>query len=188
MKKILIAGLFLLALLLPTTTPVVAEDITVTASPSYIEFGSSPTSWTLNDLTGSGLIDEDTVYYSNPLGDTTPPSATVVDGECYFTWANNSSVNITITVNCGHFTGGDADMTNSGTGSNGATSYGAYAWYSGMTYANKVVVASSGSAALYNTTTPGEDRKWGAEIETRTDSWAGTSASNTTMTITAVPL
>ena len=141
-------------LVLPIThnTPAEATDITVTAAPSYIEFSSTPVDWGLNNLTGSGLIDENTTYYANPLGDTTTPSATVVDGECYFDWSNNSSVNISITVNCGSFAGGDADMSNSNSGSNGATTYGAYAWYSGMTYASAVIVQSSGSDPLYNTT------------------------------------
>lgn len=185
MKKVPIV--LLLVGMLSLTIPTIAQatDVTVTATPSYISFSSAPTTWTLNDITGSGLIDEDTVYYANPLGDTTAPSATVVDGECQFTWTNDSSVNIDITVNCGSFTGGDADMTNSGTGSNSATAYGAYSWYSGMTYSSKVIVKSSGSDTLYTTTSPGEDKKWGAEIETRTDTWTGSSSSTATMTISA---
>jgi len=184
-RKILIV--LLLVGVLPLVVPAIvqATDITITATPSYISFSSAPTTWTLNGETGDSKIDVDTVYYANPGGDTTPPSATVVDGECKFTWTNDSSVNIAITVNCGSFTGGDADMTNSGTGANGATTYGAYSWYSGMTYANKVIVKSSGSDTLYTTVTPGEDKKWGAEIETRTDAWTGSSSSTATMTITA---
>lgn len=186
MKKLLIVGLLLVVAVLVIPSSALATDITITADPSFIEFGSSPTTWTLNGITGGGKIDENTTYYSNPLGDTTSPSATVVDGECQFTWSNNSSVNIVITVNCGSFTGGDADMTNSNTGSNGATTYGGYSWYSGMTYSNKVIVKSSGSDTLYTTSTPGEDKKWGAEITTRTNTWTGSSSSSATMTITAV--
>lgn len=185
MKKILIVLLLVVSLTLVLSTTALATDITITATPSYVSFSSAPTTWTLNAETGDSKIDVDTIYYANPGGDTTPPSTTVVDGECKFTWANDSSVNIDITVNCGSFTGGDADMTNSGTGANGATTYGSYSWYSGMTYANKVVVKSSGSDTLYTTVTPGEDKKWGAEIETRTDSWTGSSSSTATMTITA---
>ena len=185
-KKIIIASLVLAVLLLSLVSTVVsATDITITATPSYVSFSSAPTTWTLNGITGDSKIDVNTTYYANPLGDTTAPSTTVADGECQFTWTNDSSVNINIYVDCGSFTGGDADMTNSGTGSNGATTYGAYAWYSGMTYANKVVVKSSGSSALYTTTTPGEDKKWGAEILTRTDAWTGGTSSTATMTITA---
>lgn len=185
MKKILTVLLLVVSLSLLMSVPAQATDITVTASPSYLSFSSAPTTWTLNGITGGGKIDENTTYYANPGGDTSSPSATVVDGECQFTWTNDSSVNITVTVNCGAFTGGDATMTNSGTGSNGATTYGAYSWYSGMTYSSKVIVQSSGSSTLYTTTSAGEDKKWGAEITTRTDSWTGSGDSTATMTITA---
>lgn len=186
MRKALVLSLLAaLALALVIPSIVSATDITITATPSYISFSSAPTTWTLNGETGDSKIDVDTVYYANPTGDDDPPSSTVLDGECKFTWTNDSSVNIDITVNCGSFTGGDADMTNSGTGSNGATTFGAYSWYSGMTYSTKVIVQSSGSDTLYTTVTPGEDKKWGAEIETRTDSWTGSSSSTATMTITA---
>lgn len=185
MRKVIIGILLAMALVVVLGVPVSATDITVTAIPSYVSFSSAPTTWTLNDITGDGYIAVDTIYYANPLGDRTTPSTTVVDGECQFTWTNDSTVDIDITVNCGSFTGGDATMTNSGTGANGATTYGAYSWYSGLTYASKVVVGSSGSGTLYTTVTPGEDKKWGAEIETRTDAWAGGSASTATMVITA---
>jgi hypothetical protein len=185
MKKILIVLALIAALAFLIPSVVLATDITITATPSYVSFSSSPTTWTLNGITGSGKIAVNTKYYANPLGDTTAPSITVVDGECQFTWTNDSSINIVITVNCGAFTGGDATMTNSNTGSNGATTYGAYSWYSGQTYANKVITKSSGSAALYTTVTPGEDKKWGAEILTRTDAWTGGGASTATMTISA---
>ena len=185
MKKVLAIGFLLAVMTALFSSPVVATDITITAAPSFLEFGSAPISWTPNGITGSGKIDENTTYYANLVGDTTAPSATVVDGECYFTWSNNSSVNIEITVNCGAFTGGDCNMTNSGTGSNGATTYGAYSWYSGMTYSGKKVVQASGSDVLYTTVTPGEDKKWGAEITTRTNTWTGSGSSTATMTITA---
>lgn len=185
-QKMVLVALACLALTVVFSIPAAATDITVTAAPTFIEFGSTPGAWTLNGITGSGYVGEGITYYSNPLGDTAAPSATVLDGECFFTWSNNSSVNITVTVNWGAFTGGDADMTNSGSGSNGATSFGAYAWVSGQTYADKVIVAGSGSDSVYNTTAAGEDKKWGAEIATRTDSFTGSSPSSSTLTITAV--
>lgn len=185
MKRILTIVIVALCLAALLPSSVSATDITVTATPSYVSFSSAPTTWTLNDITGSGLIAVNTKYYSNPLGDTTAPSATVVDAECQFTWTNDSSVNITVTVNCGAFTGGSADMTNGNTGSNGATTYGAYSWYSGQTYANKKIVKSSGSDVLYTTVTAGEDKKWGAEIQTRTDAWTGGTSSTATMAISA---
>lgn len=186
MKKVLIGVLLAMVLAAMLVVPVTATDVTVTAVPSYLSFSSAPTTWTLNDEGGgNGYIEVDTIYYTNPEDDETPPSATVLDAECLFTWTNDSSVDIDITVNCIAFTTGDATMTNSDLGTNGATTYGAHSWYSGMTYANKVIVEASGSSALYTTTTPGEDKKWGAEIETRTDAWTGGDSSEATMTITA---
>lgn len=197
MKKvkygILIAFLFIvLAGVIITPTGLIndlyaatTQDVTVTATPEYVSISNSPSTWTLNGITGSGVIQVDTIYYSNPLGDTTAPSATVVDGECRFTITNSSTVAIDLTVTCGAFAGGDANMTNSDTGANGATTYGSYCWYSGMTYASKVIVKSSGSGVMYNELAALTDIKWGAEIETRTDAWTGGSSSTATMTISA---
>lgn len=187
-KKRLLAILFAVALAsLVWATPILAatsQEVEVTATPNYLAISNTPSTWTLNGITGSGVIDVDTVYYSNPLGDTTPPSATVADGECRFTITNSSTVNIDYFVNCGNFTGGDANMTNGDSGANGATSYGGYSWYSGLSYASKVQMDSSGSGALA-TGQSGASFKWGAEIETQTNAWAGGSSSTATMTISA---
>jgi len=186
MKKVYVIAAILAVLLVALlSTTASATDVAVTASPSYISFSSAPITWDLNDITGDGLVNVDTIYYANPLGDTTAPAgAAVADAECQFTWTNDSTVSINITVNCGNFTGGSCDMGNSNSGSNGAATYGAYCWYSGLTYANKVIVQSSGSDVLY-TAAAGVDKKWGAEIETRTNAWAGATPSTATMTITA---
>lgn len=192
MKKTLLSLLVVASMLLSMTTMVMggsSADVTVTAAPGLVSFNSSPNTWTMNGLTGSGLVDENTTYYSNPLGDTTPPSATVADGECYFTWNNTSSVNISVSVNCIAFTGGGADMANSNTGSNNATHYGGYSWVSGQTYAtDKQIIKSSGSTVVFNTTSAGQDKKWGAEITTRTNTWTNSTASTATMTISAAAL
>ena len=188
MKEWLIALVLALAMVAAFTVPALAatsQNVTVTATPAYIGISNDPSTWTLNGITGSGKISPDTVYYSNPLGDTTCPSATVVDGECRFTITNSSTVATDLTVNCGDFSGGDANMTNSNDGSNGASSYGAYSWHSGMTYANKVIMKSSGSAVLKDGLAATTNIKWGAEIETQTGAWSGGSASTATMTITA---
>jgi len=55
-----------------------------------------------------------------------------------------------------------------------------------MTYSGKVITKSSGSDALYTTVTPGEDKKWGSEIVTRTNTWGGSGDSTATLSITAV--
>lgn len=163
-----------------------SQEVTITATPNYVSISNTPATWTLNDAAGGGgLIDTDTVYYSNPLGDTTPPSATVVDGECRFTLTNTSGPDIDIYTHCDDFTGGDANMTNSDDGSNGATSFGAYSWYSGLTYASKVVMKTTTSDILYNEYS-GASLKWGMEVETRTNAWTGASSSTANMTIFAI--
>lgn len=186
-NKLLVILAIVTVLTLMVTSLVGATNVTITALPSYVSFSSAPTTWTLNGLTGTGVIDVDTVYYANPLGDTTAIAGDdVTDAECYFTWTNGSSVNITVTVNCGNFTGGDAVMGNSGDGSNGATTFGGYSWYSGGNYTStRQVMKETGSTALYTTTVAGEDLKWGAQIETRTDAWTGGDPSTSTLTITA---
>lgn len=188
MKKLLISLALVLVLVVGFIIPVSADtsdDVTVTATPEFIAITSAPTTWTINDLTGSGVILVDTVYYANPGGDTTPPSATVVDGECNFTITNTSTVATDITCTWGSFTGGDGDMTNSDLGTNGATTYGAYSWFSGDTYASKVIIKSTGSDVGKNALGATTNIKWGCEIETRTNAWTGGSSSTSTLTVTA---
>lgn len=188
MKKLVVSLTLSLVLLLAASLPALAltsDDVTVTATPEYIAITSAPTAWTLNGITGTSVILVDTTYYANLLGDTTVPSSTVVDAECRFTITNTSSVAIDITVTWGSFTGGGADMTNSDDGSNGATNFGAYSWFSGDTYSGKVVIKSSGSAVGKDALAATTDIKWGAEILTRTDVWTSGSSSTSTLTVTA---
>jgi len=195
MRKLIVSLLLVVALALSFSVPVLADtsaEVTVTATPSYIAITNTPDTWTINGITGSGVILVDTIYYAKGgATETTPPSATVVDTECYFTVTNGSSVNIDLTVTCGDFTGGGADMTNSDSdGSNGATTYGMFCWYEDMTYAEKVVVKSEGSGAMKAGVPPATtELDWGVEIETRTNDWTSGTASTTgvgeKLTITA---
>lgn len=195
MRKLIVSLLLIVALVLSFSLPVLAApsaEVTVTAVPSYIAITNSPDAWTINGITGSGVIVPDDVYYAKGgANETLPPSETVLDTECHFTVTNSSSVNITLTVTCGDFTGGGADMTNSDSdGSNGATTYGMFCWYEGMTYAEKVVVKSTGSAAMITGVVPATtELDWGVEIETRTNAWTSGVASTTgvgeKLTITA---
>lgn len=191
MKRRIIVGiltaLLLSILIAPHAQAATYQDVTVTATPSYIAISNGQATWTLNGITGSGVIEPDTIYYANPLGDTTPPSATVGATEGYFPITNTSTVNITLVVDMENFTGGDANMTNSELGTNGATTYGAYSWYEGQTYSSKVIVKTNatGSDTLWTSSTPGDDIDLGAEVETQTNAWAGGSSSTATMKITA---
>lgn len=184
-KIILIAAMVMVMVMAPMVALAdTSQDVDVYATWSYATIANSPGNWTLNGITGNSLIAVDTVYYANPLGDTTTPSATVVDGECRFTLdPTGSSVALDVYVNFGDFSGGDTNMTNSNDGSNGASTYGAYSWYSGLTYANKVVAKSSGSDILKNEHSYSASLLWGAEIETQTGAPAGDDGGSATMTI-----
>ena len=159
------------------------QDVQINATPAYVSISNDIGTWDLNGITGGGYILINTIYYANPLGDTASPSATVNSTEGRFTLTDGGNVNITLAVVCGNFTGGDATMTNGDDGSNGATTYGGYSWYEGMTYASKVIMKVSGSDNLKadHSGTLG----WGAEIETQTDAWGGSGQSVATMTISA---
>lgn len=189
--QIALASLVVLLLLVTAPASVSAadyQDVTITATPSYIAIVCSPTAFTINSETGDSTIETSTTYYSNPLGDTTSPSSPVVDGECKFDITNSSSVNIDLTVDMEDFTGGDANMTNGETGTAGATSYGAYSYYSGLNpYTGKVIIKknATGSDVLWTSSTPGANIKLGFEIGTQTTAWAGSGSSTSTLKITA---
>jgi len=206
MKKLaLTIGLLVaLALALMPTTPVFAATtagVTVTATPAYVALTNSPDTWTLNDIVGDGVSPKGTIainttYYANPYGDGTSPAVeqdsegadTVIAGECRFEITNTSTVVTDAFANMGNFSGGSANMTNSGTGSNGATSYGAYTYCTGMTYSTgKVITKSSGSDAFKEDLAATTNIKWGIALVTQTDAWAGGSSSTATLTVSLAP-
>ena len=187
MKRLLISVVLSLVMVFGISVPVFAatsQDVTVTATPAFISIANAPSTWTINGITGSGVIAEDTIYYSNPLGDTTTPSTTVVDGECRFTITNTSTVAIDLTVNFPNHTGGDAS-TNSNTGANGASSFGAYSYFSGVAFASKVIAQASGSAVAYDALAASTDIKWGLEYESQSGTWTSGSAMSSTVNIAA---
>ncbi len=151
------------------------------------DISESPTTWLLNGITGSGKANINTTYYANPLGDTTAPSATVAQGECQFLITNTSTGAIDLTADMSDFSGGSDNSTNSNTGSNGATSFGAYCWYSGETYTNKGIMKSSGSTTgnLYSNLAASTNLYWGAEVKTQSNAWTGGTSATSTITITA---
>ena len=196
MKRRLILGLVMVtALLAGIVTPagfaLAVENhahVTVTGAPSFISITQVITTWTINDTpggAGNGFMEPSTTYYANPADDAGVPSDSVTDGQCYFTVTNASStIPLTLTVNWGNFSGGDA-MTNSDTGSATATSFGAYSYCTGMTYSSgKVVAKVTGSSAMKTSWTTAT-LKWGLAISTRTDAWASGDAQTSTVTITA---
>jgi hypothetical protein len=190
LKRLLISFVLVVALLVvPVAGALAATDtVEVTATPSYIAISNAPDTWTLNNATGSGtgVIEPATTYYSNPLGEETAPSATVLAGECLFTITNTSSVPTNVVVDIEDFTGGSDPMTNSNDGSNDAGIFGAYSWYEGMTYSSKVVAETnaSASAILYSNLGATTNLNWGMETLTQSDAWTGGTSSTATITIT----
>ena len=186
MKRLLISFVLAVALLVvPIAGALAADDtVSVTATPSFVGISNAPDTWILNSITGNSVIEPNTTYYSNPLGDTATPTATVATGECRFTITNTSSVATYVVINIGDFTGGLDPMTNSNAGTNGAGVFGAYSWYSGMTYTGKVAAQTTGSATLYPNLAAETDLQWGIEVLTQSDAWAGGTSSTATITIT----
>ena len=189
-RKILVGVLIATALFSCLSAPALAATtapVTISAVPSFIGISVDNTTWTLNDLVGDGVspkgtIAVDTIYYSNPLGDATAPSDPVVDGECYFTATNTSTITTDLFINCGDFSGGSATMTNSNDGTNGATTFGSYSYCTGMTYSTgKVLCKATGSAATKADLAPTTNIKFGLAIETRTNAWTGGTASTAVM-------
>lgn len=163
-------------------------DVTVTAKAMFLSITNTPNTWTINGIVGSGTLAVNTIYWSNPQGETTTPTAGgVVANECQFNVSNGATATeCDLTLTMGAFTGGDTTMTNSDDGSNGATAYGAYGYYEGLAMANIVIIKSSGSDELYDAgLAAGASLNWGVQIETRTDAWTGAGASTATLTITA---
>jgi predicted lipoprotein with Yx(FWY)xxD motif len=174
-----------------TASPALAATtavVTVTGTPAYISITIAPTTYTINsDTGGNSGMNISTTYYSNPLGGTTSPSATVVDGECDFTISNTSSVAADYTGNMSDGSGGSNAMTNVNGATPGASSYAAYAYYSGETFTSKVLLKSSGSTLgnFKSNVSAAASLKVGFQFATQTGAWSGGTGSTYTLTITA---
>jgi hypothetical protein len=189
--KILIPVMAVLILALGLASPALAVTtavVTVTGTPAYVAITISPTTYTINsDNSGSSVMAINTTYYSNPLGGTTSPSATVVDGECDFTITNTASIATDLTGNMSDGSGGSNPMTNVNGATPGASSYSAYAYYSGETFASKVLLKSSGSTLgnFKSNLAATTNLKVGFQFATQTGAWTGGTGSTYTLTITS---
>lgn len=201
MKRILVAILLALVLVLPTSIPVLADDydeIEVTVTPAFMAISNAPSNWAPNDIVGDGVTPKGTIapdrtYYSNPYGDAVSPAVeqdgegadTVINGECRFTITNTSSVPINLTVNFPNHSGGDAS-TNSNLGTNDTTKFGAYSYCSGITYSTgKVIAKASGSDPMKTNLTALTNLLWGLEYESQSNTWTSGTAMESTVVITA---
>ena len=187
-KNLVVSLVLALTLVLSLSVPVFAADyaeVTVTATPSYIAITNSPSTWTVNGITGSGVMTTNTTYWSNPLGDTTTPTVGgAVDGECRFTVTNTSSVATDLTVNFPNHTGGDAS-TNSNDGTAGASSFGAKTYFSGQASGAWVISKNSGSDVGKDALAASTDIKWGLQYISQTGAWTSGTAMSSTVVITA---
>jgi len=190
MRRILVGILLALVLAVAPVAPVLAatsQDVTVTATPAFIAIANAPGAWTSNDVadaTGKSIA-IDTIYYSNPLGDTTIPSDPVVDGECRFTITNTSSIITDLTVNFPNHAGGDAS-TNSDLGTNDTTKFGAYSYCTGMTYSTgKVIAKTAASDPMKEDLAATTNIKWGLAYESQSNAWTSGTNMTSTVTITA---
>lgn len=196
MRKLILILAVGILLLIPAgaVLALTSQEVTVTATPSYMCIANAPGAWAINDVLDAGdkTILKDTTYYSNPVGDTTIPSDPVVDGECKFTITNTSSVPIDLTVNFPSMTGGDAMSNVNLVGADTSTaadadSFVAWSYCTGMTpYATaKVLAKATESSAMKSSLAAITDIKWGLEIQTKTDDWGSGTAMTSTVVITA---
>ena len=164
-----------------------SDTVLVTATPSFIGITVAPDTY---EIGGAGVkILKATTYYANPLGATTPPSATVADGECDFTITNTSSVITNITVNFPDFASGDA-MTNSDLGylANGANAFGVSGYVSGLAWpGGAVILKKAASTALISALGATTNKKFGWALLTKSADWTGGTAMTSTVVITATP-
>jgi hypothetical protein len=191
-KKIIISLgiiLSLLILLFPSGQILAATTavVTVTNSTQYIAISIDHNTWTVNGLVGDGLIYPNTTYYANPLGDTLLPTlGGATDAQCYFTISNTSNMAIDVTVSMLDFAGGSDNPTNSNTGSAGASTYGAYSYFSGQASGSWGVVKSSGNTNGNGTLNLSDaTKKCGVILSEQTNAWTGSLAATSTITYTA---
>lgn len=201
-KWLLILASFMLAvgavvgLASPALAVATTAVVTVTGTPAFIGIVIAPITYTINsDNAGSGVMLISTTYYSNPLGGTTVPSATVAatTTECDFTITNTSSITIDLTGNMSNGSGGSDPMTNVNGATAGATSYSAYAYHAGQNFVYKVLLKSSGSATgnfsgdfggAGSGVAAGVSWYVGFQFSTQTNAWTGGTGSTYTLTIT----
>jgi len=187
MKRLIISIALAVALLvIPVSGAFAAlsQNVSVTATPSFVSIANDPADWTINGLTGNSVIAENTTYYSNPASDTTAPSATVIDDDCRFTVTNTSTVATNIVVNFPDHTNGDASI-NSNLGTNDTTKFGAYGYVSGVALSSKVILKSSTSDNLISAQPATTNFLWGMEYKSQSNTWTSGTGMTSTVVMTA---
>jgi len=189
MKRLVIGVILAVALLIvPVSGALAAEDtatVNVTAVPSYVSITILPTAWTINGITGSGVLEIDTIYYSKDSGsETTIFGEPVVAGNCEHALTNTSTVNVTLKADMSHFTGGDA-MQN-GNGTNGTSDFAAWVCASGVNWSTGTqIMNTSGSTVFWTSSTAGDDISVAFAVETQDGAWDSGDTMSSTITLTA---
>lgn len=180
-----------------------SDTIEVTATPAWVAISVTPDSWLVNSLpdqdatpdpspalrTGDSLIRRNATYYSNPTlvkGNVTGPAgATWADSECLFTLTNNSTVTADIYVSFPNFTGGQT-MTNGGTGTPGANTFGAYTYVSGGSAAGILAVADNSTDKVKaDVAADNGTFKFGLKLLTQTAKWTVQGTMTSTVLVSA---
>jgi len=160
MKKLFLSTILSLILLLSFAVPVLAEtsqDVTVTATPSYISIANAPNSFDFGEVDASSTPDTTTGW---------------------FTVTNSSSVDITVSIGCNGWSG-----TSSWTyGAPGADTGELDASDDDGAY--DVSVPNGSTAVLHTTVTPGANFNWELQLDAPTSFTHG-HEQTTTVTISA---
>ena len=152
-----------------------SANITISATPGYLAMNLTNTTWTVNGLTGDSIMRASHTYLSNPLGDQGNPGVTVNDTSCRFTLGNPGNVNMSTTIIWSHFTGTGTPMLNSDNGVADANHFGGWSYWSGMTYAGKVIAKTSNSSTAYADLGPNFTEHFGFRIDVQTGSFSASS-------------
>ncbi len=196
MRKILVSVVLALVLVVSAAVPAFAADtdtVTVSATPAIISIANAPTAWTMNDSTatvtpGDDVIRKATTYWSNDLGNTTSPTATVAADECRFTVTNDGTVPVDIEISMSSFVGGDAMVNgDGGTAGAGAGVFGAEVYLVGAAIADAVNITIAGTADVIANLpdTTGNTKKWGLEILTQSDDFTDATQQDSAVVLTA---
>jgi len=165
-RKTLIAILMALALVVIPVGSAFADnptaDVTVYATPTFISITNSQSAWNLGVVAASS--------HNNT-------------GTGYFAVTNDSTVNITVTIQCtSTWEGGANDWTYGAPAENTAQLKA-----SAGTGAYTITVLTASAVTLYTTTTAGDDFTWELQLDAPTSFTFG-NAQQCTVTITAAPV